>query len=198
MNDRGSSSQQGRFRGRTGLDAWTIVHRFFNLLSRTGDAILQPFKLSNDELVMLIALAHAGAALPVGQIARATLFEADRLRRAVDKLEARGLVTRLHQSEDRRRVFVQMEEAGQRLVDSITPTMFELARGIAEAAGTQGTEFIRAKLRKVVAYAGTHEGGISRDSRYDRGKGAGTVQTLTGTLVSGSRGRPHTWGLAAW
>ena len=187
MNDRGLPSQQGRFRGRTGLDAWTIVHRFFNLLSRAGDAILQPFKLSNDELVVLIALAHAGAALPVGQIARATLFEADRLRRAVDKLEARGLVTRLHQSEDRRRVFVQMEEASQRLVDSITPTMFELARGIAEAAGTQGTEFIRAKLRKVVAYAGTHEGGISRGPRYDTGRrGTGTVQTLPDVLVSGS------------
>ena len=198
MNDRGLPSQQGRFRGRTGLDAWITVHRFFNLLSKTGDAILQPFKLSNDELIVLISLAHAGDALPVAQVARATLFEPDLLRRTADKLEARGLVTRLRQPKDRRKVFVRMEEAGQRLVDSIAPAMFEFIREIMEPGGREGTEFMRAKVRKVVAHAGTDERGVSQDPRYGTRKGAGTVQTLTGTLVSGSHGRPRTWGLAAW
>ena len=198
MNDRSLPSQQGRFRGRTGLDAWTTVHRFFNLCFQAGDAILQPFKLSNCELVVLSALAHAGDALPVGQIARATLFETDRLRRAVDKLEARGLVTRLHQQKDRRKVLVRMEETGQRLLDSTAPAMLELVREIMDALGTQDREFLRAKVRKTVAYVGTHERGIPRDHRYGTSKGTGTVQTSTDVLVSGSLGRPRTWGLAAW
>ena len=142
MNDRGLPSQQGRFRGWSGLDAWTTVHRFFNLCFQAGDAILQPFKLSNCELVVLSALAHAGGALPVGQITRATLFETDRLRRAVDKLEARGLVTRLHQQKDRRKVFVRMEETGQRLLDSTAPAMLELVRDIMDALGTQHREHL--------------------------------------------------------
>jgi DNA-binding MarR family transcriptional regulator len=198
MNDRGLPSQQGRFRGRTGLDVWTIVHRLFNLFSQAVNATLQPFKLSNDELVVLICLAHAGGTLPVGQIERATLFEPDRLRRIVDKLEARGLVTRLHQHKDRRKVFVRVEEDGQRLLDSIAPPMFELVREVMEPTGSEGTEFIRAKLRKMIAYAGTHHRGTPGDSRYDTRKSTGTVQTLTGVAVSGSRGRPCTWGLAGW
>jgi DNA-binding MarR family transcriptional regulator len=198
MHDRGLPSQQGRFRGRSGLDAWTTVRRLFNLLSQAVDAILQPFKLSNDELVVLICLANAGSTLPVGQIERATLFETDRLRRIVDKLEARRLVTRSHQQKDRRKVFVRLEEAGQRLVDSVAPAMFELVREVMEPAGREGTEFIRAKLRKVVAHAGTHHRGTPRGSRYDTRKSTGTVQTLTGVAVSGSRGRPGTWGLAGW
>jgi DNA-binding MarR family transcriptional regulator len=198
MNDRGLPSQQGRFRGRNGLDAWTIVHRLFNLLSRAVDAILQPLKLSNEELIVLISLAHAADILPVGQIARATLFETDRLRRAADKLEARGLVTRSHQQKDRRKVLVRMEEAGQRLLDSVAPAMFEFVREVMEPGGREGTEFMRAKVRKVVAHAGTDERGVSQDPPYRTRKGAGTVQTLTGTLVSGSHGRPRTWGLAAW
>jgi DNA-binding MarR family transcriptional regulator len=197
MNDRGLPSQQGRFRGRSGLDVWTTVRRLFNLLSQAVDATLQPFKLSNDELVVLISLAHAGGTLPVGQIERATLFETDRLRRIVDKLEARRLVTRLHQQKDRRKVFVRMDETGQRLLGSVAPAMFELVREVMEPTGSEGTEFIRAKLRKVIAYAGAHRG-TPRDSRYDKRKRTGTVQTLTGVAVSGSRGRPGTWGLAGW
>ena len=198
MSDRGLPSQQGRFRGRSGLDAWTTVRRLFNLLSQAGAAILQPLKLSNAELVVLISLSHAGGVLPVGQITRATLFETDRLRRAVDKLEARGLVTRSHQQKDRRKVFVRLEEAGQRLLDSVAPAMFQFIRQLMEPAGREGTEFIRAKIRKVVAYAGTHERGVSRDPRYDTRKGTETVQTLTGLVMSGSYSRPGTWGLAAW
>ncbi len=198
MNDRGSPSQQVRFRGRTGLDAWTTVHRFFNLCFQAGHAILQPLKLSNDELVVLICLANAGDALPVGQIARATLFEADRLRRAVDKLEVRGLVTRLHQQKDRRKVLVRMEESGQRLLDSVAPAMFEFMRQMMDARAPQDAEFMRAKVRKVISYAGTHERGTSRDLRYGTRQGARTVQTLTGTLVSESHGRPRTMGLAGW
>ena len=196
MDDRGLPSQQGRFHGRSGLDAWTTVHRLFNLWSQAVDAILQPLKLSNAELVVLISLAHAGDALPVGQIARATLFETDRLRRATNKLEARGLVTRSHQPKDRRKVFVRMEEAGQRLLDSVGPAMFELIREVMEPAGSEDTEFIRAKVRKVIAHAGTNERGVSQDPRRDRGKGP--AQTLTGVLVSEPRGRPPTWGLAGW
>ncbi len=198
MNDRGLPRQQGRFRGRTGLDAWTTVRRLFNLFSQAVDTILQPFKLPNDELVVLISLAHAGGTLPVGQIERATLFETDRLRRIVDKLETRGLVTRLHQQKDRRKVFVRMEETGQRLLDSIAPVMFELIREVMDTLGTQDTEFMRAKVRKMVAYAGTHHKGTPRGSRYDTRKSTGTVQTLTDVAVSGSRGRPGTWGLAGW
>ncbi len=198
MNDRGSPSQQVRFRGRTGLDAWTTVHRFFNLCFQAGHAILQPLKLSNDELVVLICLANAGDALPVGQIARATLFEADRLRRAVDKLEARGLVTRLHQQKDRRKVLVRMEETGQRLLDSVAPALFEFMRQMIDARGPQDADFIRAKVRKVIAYAGAHERGTSQGPRYDTGRGTGMVQTLTSVQASGSHGRPRTMGLAGW
>jgi len=198
MHHEGAPGQQGRFRARSGLGAWTTVHRFFNLSSQAGEALLEPFKLSNDELIVLISLASAGDALPVGQIARATLFDTDRLRRATDKLDARGLVTRLHQPKDRRKVFVRMEVAGQRLLDSVAPAMFEFIRGVMEPAGREGTEFMRAKIRKVVAYAGTHHRRTSEGHRYDTRKAAGAVQTLTGVVVSGSYGRPRTWGLAAW
>lgn len=198
MHHEGAPGQQGRFRGRSGLDAWIVVHRLFNLFSRVGNAILQPLSLSNDELVVLICLANAGDALPVGQITSATLFEPDRLRRAADKLEARRLVTRSHQPKDRRKVIVRMEEDGQQLLDSVAPALFQFIGQIIDTRGPQDAEFLRAKIRKVVAYAGTHERAMPREPRYDTRKGTGTVQTLTGVVLSGSYGRPRTWGLAAW
>jgi hypothetical protein len=52
--------RHSRFSDRTGLDAWNELVTFFNLIGSAVAAVLEPVKLSNDELLVLICLAQRG------------------------------------------------------------------------------------------------------------------------------------------
>ena len=94
--------RRSRFSDRMGLDAWSALLAFFNLIQTAVAAVLEPVNLSNDELLVLICLAHAGDSLSIGEIERTTLFQEERLRRVVDMLEERRLITWRRSRADRR------------------------------------------------------------------------------------------------
>jgi DNA-binding MarR family transcriptional regulator len=174
-----------------GLAAWNTLASFFNLIGATVESVLARVKLSNDELLVLICVAHAGDALSIGAIERATLLPAGRLRRALDELDARRLIAWSRSGIDRRKVLVQTTKAGRRLFDTLAPTMFDLIRGVVEPLSIESMEFMRAKLRKMIwSAAADAEIGLAR--MY-----AG--QTYDGALAEmRSAQRPPTWGLAGW
>jgi DNA-binding MarR family transcriptional regulator len=191
--------QRSRFRGWSGLAAWATLQRLHNLISRATDVMLGPFALSTDELLVLTCLAHAGGSLSVGEIGRAALLETSHLRHLVDKLEARGAVTRLRQPKDRRKVFVGIEEAGQRLLDGIAPPMLEMFVGLLEPIGREGIEFMRAKLRRIVAGGAGNSGATFLDARHNAGEDAEEVRYSAYELSYSRREqRSGTWGLAVW
>ena len=143
--------RHSRFSDRMGLDAWSALLTFFTLTGAAAATVLEPVNLSNEELLVLICLAHAGDALSVGALERASFLQAGRLRRIVDKLERRQLIAWRRSRADRRKVLVRMKGAGRRLLDDLTPAIFDLVRRVAEALGQEDTEFMRAKLRKIVS-----------------------------------------------
>jgi DNA-binding MarR family transcriptional regulator len=200
VSQEGLPKRHSRFRDRRGLDAWSTLLTFFNLIRTAVAAVLEPVSLSNDELLVLICLAHAGGALSMGAIQRSTLLQAGRLRRVVDELEARRLVAWRRSRADRRKVLVRMTRAGRQLTDSLSPVIFELIRRVTEPVGQESTEFMRAKMRKILSSAAVDAAvdleGMYSDHRHDDPLPlAPDVASNPGVR---SAQRPPTWGLAGW
>ena len=192
--------RRNRFSERMGLDAWSVLLTFFSLIGSAVAAVLESVKLSNDELLVLTCLAHAGDALSMGEIQRSSFLPTARMRHAVDKLEARQLVAWRRSRADRRKVLVRMTKAGRQLTESISPAMFELLRKVTEPAGQEATEFMRAKMRKIISSAGADAAAVLdsmfADHRYDGPLPlAPNVGSNPGVR---SAQRPPSWGLAGW
>jgi DNA-binding MarR family transcriptional regulator len=194
----GLPERQSRFRDRRGLDAWSTLLRFFSLLPAAVATVLEPVNLSSDELIVLICLAQAGASLSMGEIQRSTLLQAGRVRRVVDRLETRRLVAWRRPRADRRKVLVRMQGAARQLLDSLTPVMFDLIHRATEPLGDAGTEFMRAKMRKMVSSVGEDPTRASGDYRYNDSGGQTRAQDLASESLARAAQRPPTWGLAGW
>ena len=89
-----------------GIESW--MYDVLATLRRSGE----PFELSPGDLV-------AQSMVTTGAITN-----------RLDRLEERGLVRRLHSTEDRRKVIVRLTDAGRTLVDDVAPRHYELERTI--------------------------------------------------------------------
>ena len=65
--------------------------------------------------------------MPATGLADAAMLTSGAMTNRIDRLEQRGLVRRLHDPEDRRRVLVELTELGIERVDSATKVRFESA-----------------------------------------------------------------------
>jgi DNA-binding MarR family transcriptional regulator len=197
VSQEGLPRRRIRFGDRRGLEAWNTLLTFFNLVRTAVAAMLGPVKLSNDELLVLICLSHTDGALSMGAIERSTFLQAGRLRRVVDKLETRRLLAWRRSRADRRKVLVRVKKPGLELVESLAPAMFEVVHRVAEALGEDGTEFMRAKMRKIVSSAAVGaEGSFGDPCRDDIAQSAPPQPTSESGAHSTQR--PSTWGLAGW
>ncbi len=148
----------------------------------------------------MICLAHAGDPLSIGEIERSTLLSAGRLRRVVDKLEERRLVAWQRSRADRRKVLVRMTKAGRQLTESLSPVMFDVVRRVAEPVGQESTEFMRAKMRKILSSAAV-DTVVDLEGMYADHHSDGPLPLAPGVASEPavrSAQRPLTWGLAGW
>jgi MarR family 2-MHQ and catechol resistance regulon transcriptional repressor len=76
--------------------------------------------LTLTQLGVLEAVLHLGP-LPHRELGRKLLTSPGNLTDVVDKLEKRGLVTRVRAEQDRRQVRVELTEAGRALIEEIFP-----------------------------------------------------------------------------
>jgi DNA-binding MarR family transcriptional regulator len=101
---------------------------------------------------------------------------------------------------DRRKVLVRMTKAGRRLTDRLSPVMFELVREVAEPVGQEATEFMQAKMRRMLSSAGPEAAAVLDDTyakhRYDRP--LPLAPDAASTPIVRLPQRPLTWGLAGW
>jgi DNA-binding MarR family transcriptional regulator len=92
------------------------LHRLFQELNRDE---FRPYDLSTPQYAILF---HASAeGVPLSQICQHMLADNSNLTRMVDRLEARGLVQRAADPNDRRVTLVQLTPAGQALIDDLRP-----------------------------------------------------------------------------
>lgn len=100
-------------RSNTALVALRRILRVTELNSRN---LARRSELTASQLLVLQHVAHAGRALP-SAIAKAVDLKQATVTVLVKKLEQSGLVTRKRDTEDRRRVWVELTDAGQAALD---------------------------------------------------------------------------------
>lgn len=96
-------------------DAYVELVSTTDLLQRRFTACLKPFDLTLAQFNVLRAVALADAPVPVGYVTAAMLTQTPDMTRLLDRLEARELITRAPDPNDRRSVTVALTRAGRSL-----------------------------------------------------------------------------------
>jgi DNA-binding MarR family transcriptional regulator len=101
------------------------------------------YDLNLAQVDVLFALARAdGNSLNCSEIAEKTLITKGGITGIIDRLEARGLVKRIHSQEDRRSVLIQMTTKGVEFFSKVYPEVGRHNQGLFEKA------FSRSQLRE--------------------------------------------------
>ena len=123
-------------------------------LVQTHDAVLtfandamRRHRLSPAARQALATLDGHGAALSPSEVADRLLLTPASITSLLDTLERRGLVTRTPDPEDRRRVLVEITEAGRAVVDQVVPE----AVALQTAVMSRISETDRARLVRILA-----------------------------------------------
>jgi len=103
------------------------------LFSIHPDRAYQAFDLTLAQVDVLMALGNAvDASLTCSEIAEKTLITKGGITGILDRLEARGLVKRIHSREDRRSVRVRLSAKGIELFRKLCPALARSNRAIFE------------------------------------------------------------------
>lgn len=100
------------------------LRRIIRAVGLYSRELLRRRNLTTSQLATLRQLGRYGP-LPAGRLARGIAVSQATITGVVDRLEERGLVTRSRDSRDRRRVVVDLTEAGLRVVASSPPPLHE-------------------------------------------------------------------------
>jgi DNA-binding MarR family transcriptional regulator len=111
-----------------------VVLRIQALAKILGDQAaerLQEFGLQWWQYDVLSALRRQGMpfVMPATQLAETAMLTSGAMTNRIDRLETEGLVRRLEDKEDRRRVLVQLTRKGHKLVEKASEARFEAATG---------------------------------------------------------------------
>jgi len=95
----------------TGIHLWLVLMRAYRTLERYARCSIEPSGLGLSDFAILELLLHRGRQ-PVNAIGRRVDLTSGAITSAVDRLEARGLVVRIADTEDRRTRFVSLTPKG--------------------------------------------------------------------------------------
>lgn len=136
-------------------DAMGVVLRIQALEKILGDQAaerLQQFGLHWWQYDVLSALRRQGPpyVLAATELAAAGMLTSGAMTNRIDRLEQKGLVRRLHDPEDRRRVLVQLTETGLERVDLATKARFETASAALSCLGARQRQQLSGLLRRLL------------------------------------------------
>ena len=126
-------------------EAMLSLVRTADVLSQRAADLLKPFGISPAQYNVLRILRGAKAALACGQIAERMVSHDPDMTRLLDRMEARGLISRARDGQDRRVVKAQINGKGLRLLEEIQPL-------IAAHHRRQFAAFGEKKLRQLVEW----------------------------------------------
>jgi len=114
------------------------VLRTADVLQQRITAALKPFKLSHSQYNVLRILRGAGAeGLACREIGERMITRDPDITRLLDRLEARGLLTRTRHQKDRRVVTAHITAEGQRLLEALDQPIAEADRQPLQHLGEQ-------------------------------------------------------------
>ena len=128
------------------------VTRLARHLDRERRAAFAAHGLETWEFDVLAALRRAGAKarLSPGQLIKETMVTSGTMTNRIDRLAARGLVTREDHPDDRRVVLVRLTEAGRESVDAALADLMDAERRILTGLPPERSEQLADALRQLL------------------------------------------------
>ncbi len=129
------------------------ISRLARHLDRARSAAFAAHDLEVWEFDVLAALRRAGRPyeLSPGELIRQTLSTSGTMTNRVNRLEARGLVERLPNADDRRGVRVRLTDAGKGLVQDALADLLDYEREVLAAIEPSEREQLAGLLRRLLA-----------------------------------------------
>lgn len=143
-----------RERGDLDLAPVEVFSRISRLARRLDLARREAFAerdVESWEFDVLAALRRAGHRLSPGQLLKQTMVTSGTMTNRVDRLAARGLVTRDPHPDDRRAVLVGLTDAGRDAVDSAFADLMAAEQQILADLNPRHREAITVALRELLA-----------------------------------------------
>lgn len=103
-----------------------------------------------DVLATIYRAAGKAGALTAGELARWVMVSAGALTNRVDNLVAAGLVTRRHDTANRRRVLIALTDQGRHSVETALETHLENCRAVAERLDVEEVQQLNRLLAKML------------------------------------------------
>lgn len=134
------------------LEVFSRISRLSRLLDRARTDAFADHDIAAWEFDVLAALRRAGDPyeLSPGRLLRETLVTSGTMTNRVDRLVARGLVSRSPDPDDRRGVLVRLTDAGRQVVDGALESLLlrehALLRGLDATQRRQLSELLRALM----------------------------------------------------
>lgn len=113
---------------------------------------LQEFGLHWWQYDVLSALRRQGPPflMAATELAEAGMLTSGAMTNRIDRLEHKGLVRRLHDPEDRRRVLVQLTDTGLEVVEQATEARFDTASAALACLGPRQRQQLASLLRRLL------------------------------------------------
>lgn len=102
----------------SGIHLWLVLWKAMRSLEAHAERSISGFGMGQSDFGVLEVLLHRGP-LSVKQIGAKVLLTSGSMTAAVDRLEARGLVTRQDDAEDRRSRIIHLTDAGRELIERV-------------------------------------------------------------------------------
>jgi DNA-binding MarR family transcriptional regulator len=112
----------------------------------------------------ILFMVASGKCLLAAELAREYGIDASAVTRLVDRLEKRGLLTRVRSSEDRRVVRLALTPEGQALAVRMPPIFNGVVDNLLAGFTPEEVGFLKSMLRRVLVNNGCDLSGITRDT----------------------------------
>ena len=143
-----------------GVAQWIVIYQTYNAIFKVAELALLSQRLSLPQLHLLGVLKKEGGILTTGDIGQAMVKASQTITGLVDRLEEPGLVERVFDKKDRRKVWVRLTEKGERKLAEALPVAARLAEELSSALTDEELQDLQAKAEKL------------RDAAMDRLAGA--------------------------
>jgi len=134
------------------LDLYIALSRASQWVNAHADRDIKRYGLNRTEFGVLELLFHKGSQ-PLQQIGGKVLMSSGNITYVVDKLEQKGFVQRRSCSEDRRLIYADLTEAGQKLIEDVFPQHAEVIHQAVNGLTDEEKEVANLLLKKLGKYA---------------------------------------------
>jgi MarR family 2-MHQ and catechol resistance regulon transcriptional repressor len=130
------------------LTLWVKLARAFSVFSRASEEDIARYGLTQAQFGVVECLGHLGP-MTLGQLCKKKLVSGGNMTVVVDNLEKMGLVERVHSTEDRRAIVVQLTRRGKQLFKTIFPTHARHITSLVSALTEREQEQLGRLLKKL-------------------------------------------------